>query len=285
MDNKYYLKHNFIEKALTAHVSILDSIFKNYIPLLNNKKFPIYYINNGDDIFIGNLTDNGKDQKEHYTSVPRMVLSMKGIQVETDQLTAGGIAGRIGMRDDENRLVMGMTHLRRIPMKIGISCEVTFTKLHEYLSFVEFFLMNMANCSMSFQFLYEGVVHNAVMSNVWDYDRDENLTFEFGSEKKQKTLNFIMSLDVQFPGYNVYDVDKMSYIEEPGVIISSDYGDDPDSGDIIGGCEGCSNEGCKTCGNPNAGIGMVKIIHNMHINEMSPRGLVQTTVITKNPNK
>lgn len=270
----YKLEHKFIYTALTSFTELMDRVFKEYENNFIDGKFPIQFINVGDDVYLSNYVDIGKDKKEFYKTTPRIDLSLGGVNIEPSELTNKYITARIGVRDSDNKLLLGQSHVRRVPLKIAVSSKIVFTKLHEYLSFVEYYLTVLAHNQITTEFEYEGLIQSMVVSNVWDYDSEANLTFDFGSDKKERVCNILFTLDLQFPSYLFYDVKGINYLEKPMAHIYT-FDELCDSCKLNGGVD----ENCGTCGNKESMSGMNPIIHNVYVND--DKKPIQTTIIKK----
>lgn len=275
MKKDFYIEHNFIKVGLTSFLKSMDNLFEGYKAHINNDSFPILIMNSGDDVFLSNLNDNGKNKTEHYSLVPRMSLSVGGVTIDIENLSKKANPARIKLFDKQtNKLVSGTTHMRRIPIKITLPVSVVFSKLHEFLTWVEYYMSATSHTTHVFKFGYAGTVHQGVANFIWEYNSEANFEFMFGSDKKERKLPLIIEVEMQFPAFNLYEAKGFNYIENVGVVLN-------DSNDGDGNCDSCGSKDCSTCGDPLGVMGMNKIIHNMHVNDESPRGIVSTTIIEK----
>lgn len=280
MSDDYFFKHDFLRSSMTGFIATLDNLFENYQKHINNDKFPIFIVNTGDEVYLSNMSNMGSSGKEHYDYVPRMAMSFSSISIQSDQYTAPGVIGRINVKNKSNSLtVSGLTHLRRIPITIQLGTEVVFSKIHEVLSFVEYYVSAVSHTSLAFEFIHNGIVHQAAFEQLTDFDKDTNFSLGFAGDKREHRLPLSFVLNVQMPAYNLYKAKGFNYIEDPGVFIDTDVVSITNDDETISACNNCNN--CKTCKDEQSGRGMIKIIHNMHSNNTSTKGIVSTTIIEK----
>lgn len=284
MEDNVYFKHDFIKTALTGVIASFDEVFKPYLTHLNNDVFPIFINNTGDEVYLSNMHNIGKGGVEHYEHVPRMSMALGGFNVQADQLTApANIAflqvEKSGMKRD------AMSHLRRIPIVTILRAELVFSKVHEVLTFIEYYLSVLSHSAITFDIVHGGTVHQIAVNTVFDFEKEINTALSFSADKRGITLPMNFEVEMQFPAYNLYKPETLNFFEEPGVILTDNtaasnsriFGNDED----IPNCSDDSCGDCKSCKDKRSGRGMIKIIHNTHINNPKPAGKVSTQIITK----
>ena len=277
-----FFKHDFIRTSLTAFIGSLDNLFAEYAKQhLSNNVFPIFINNSGDEVYLSNMTAIGEKEKEHYNHTPRLSMVISGISAQPDQLTATGITGRIQVANENGYKVNGLTHLRRIPLKVILRGEAVFSKVHELFTFIEYYFSATSHTALGYEYLHAGSVHEGVWQNIWDFDQEINTNLSFDGDKRGIKLPLIFEIECQLPAYNLYRAKGFNYIEEPGIYVNSSGNGSmiPDPNDPVPPCGNCGT--CDTCGNPEGNNGMMKIIHHIHMSDPSPAGILSTTIIDK----
>lgn len=267
--SEFKYDNQFIKASIRSSIDLLDRVFEQYKQqYIRDKVFPIFIMNTGDEVFMSNMTDIGEAKTELYDRLPRMVLSVKDLSIDTDQLTKPGNKTRIGAKVNDE-LKMGWTSARRIPLSLIIQTKTFFSTLNEYLEFIEYYITIIANYSLSFSFYHNNVLFQGLIKQVFDYENDTNYDLSFDSATRNKSIEMRFEIDIQMPAYNIYPVENLNSNDlgwEPGIIFDENIGAE----DNDGSCNGDADSG-----------GMKTLIHNMFVNSKDEQGFVSRTIIPK----
>lgn len=238
------IEHNFLELASKAFIDYLDQMMKPYESIIG-QELPIAINNTGDEVFLTNKFGGSMDRPQLYTSTPRLVLDVKGITIQSDQLTSFGHLGKLVVQNEDGFKTAKRIPLRRIPLNFTYDCEMIFNNIFEYLTFIEVFL-TISHHNHVFEFYYQGASYSATFFLPEDFDSSTNLELSYTTDRRHRRLPLTFVLQLQYPAYDIYR-------------IGNHLGD----------------------GGFNASDRMNKLIHNMHVDDFPPpAGLVSTIEIT-----
>lgn len=266
MESNINYKHDFLKTSLRATIATFDNMFSEFSNrYTEDKKFPIYILNTGDEVFLSNLTDTSKEGNTYYEKIPRMVISLGDFNVDVTQLTSPTTINVMAKKDGINQ--MGKTIATRVPLNIVLKSKIQFSKIDEYLEFLEYFLCIMYSYSIYFNYSHGTVVYTGFIKPIYDYDLNTNFNMGFDSDSRNKTLSINWSLDVQMPALNIYNVKGLPNNEleyEPNIFFEDDY-------DI-----NSKNDG--TCGSGKENVND-KWLHRMFVNSHDKKGFVSQNEI------
>lgn len=184
---------------------------------IRSKKIPHFIIHTGDDTMY--LSVKGQDASREpleitnedyvYNSIPRCLVSTKGLNIEPDQLTSPYIHGQMQYEQD-GELYTLVGEFRRVPIKLSVDCKYyvdTWTDMMELmqqiiskLAFIQTYTVSYLGqairCSYSIPTSLEG-----------DYLTELDGTTQ---DSKLRTLEISLELETNYP------------VWEPRTMISND---------------------------------------------------------------
>lgn len=196
------MQHDFFQNALTSFIYDLNSRLKHFSNSINDSKFPIMIMNTGDEVYLANMQEDSKDKVRLYDRIPRMILSIGGADIKTDQLSNPNNFGKLS----DNSTGFNNTKVatvRRIPISFVVNSKVYFSNMLQYLSFIEVFLSTTFRVS-SFNFKHSGAVHYGSYTSSNSFDGNPNFGLRHDSEKRRIELDITFELELQFPAYDYY---------------------------------------------------------------------------------
>jgi hypothetical protein len=241
------MKHIFFKTAGEAFINYLDSIFKYYSDAIG-QQFPIYINNTGDEPFLSNLQNSGKNDSR-YQFVPRMILDVQGFSLQTSQLTSPRVLGKFVNQSCEDFDVAKRTKVRRLPIDWTFAVEVRFSNILEFLQFTEIFYTVSYN-NHYFTFYYAGTQYSASFFLQEDIESNANLQLQFDTDKRHRVLPLTFVLHLQYPAFDLYDVGNPDGTRDPEEFDENEK--------------------------------MMTLIHNMHDTDPSDDGIFETQYI-RNP--
>jgi len=217
MSNEVEIRHK-IQKG-EIDINNQEPFFKNMIKALVlklNRDFtcrgisiPHYMLNTGDDIMY--LENKGQDQSIEpyevsnenfvYTTVPRCMISLGGLDFLGDQLTSPYSQGQFQYKDQDH-LIEFTAEFRRMPFKLSVElkyCFDTMTDVFEYIQEV----FSRALTVQTFQFQYLGQAITCSYQVPTTYSTEVNMTFD-GYTTDSKTRNVSLSIEIEgnFPYFH-----------------------------------------------------------------------------------
>ena len=217
MSNEAEIRHK-IQKG-EIDINNQEPFFKNMIKALVlklNRDFtcrgvsiPHYMLNTGDDIMY--LENKGQDQSIEpyevsnenfvYTTVPRCMISLGGLDFLGDQLTSPYSQGQFQYKG-QDYLIEFTAEFRRMPFKLSVElkyCFDTMTDVFEYIQEV----FSRALTVQTFQFQYLGQAITCSYQVPTSYSTEVNMTFD-GYTTDSKTRNVSLSIEIEgnFPYFH-----------------------------------------------------------------------------------
>lgn len=217
MSNEAEIRHK-IQKG-EIDINNQEPFFKNMIKALVlklNRDFtcrgisiPHYMLNTGDDIMY--LENKGQDQSIEpyevsnenfiYTTVPRCMISLGGLDFLGDQLTSPYSQGQFQYKD-QDYLIEFTAEFRRMPFKLSVElkyCFDTMTDVFEYIQEV----FSRALTVQTFQFQYLGQAITCSYQVPTTYSTEVNMTFDsYTTDSKTRNVSLSIEIEGNFPYFH-----------------------------------------------------------------------------------
>ena len=232
MDNVDILRiydFDFFKKALEAFVWQLTIRFRKY-----RQDFPVYLFNSGDEAFLLNeqrTLGAGTLFKtsDIYQKKPRVEISIGDLQISSDQFTSPFREGLFTLNIDK-RDVTFHGPVERIPVVFSISAKLVCDSLLHSLTYMEL-LLTMLNEFTNFEFWHAKRRHQGIFQIEMNLQSEKNLELNFGADTRDYTINFPISLQLQFPAFDFFNPLKNSIKPTTsGIITDIDHNIYPDGG-------------------------------------------------------
>lgn len=284
MPKRIEFEHDFFMNSITALNRYLIALFKPFQKKLK-QTFPIGIINTGDEKFLMDMVG----AKNIYDNSPRWSLDIAGINTKPEENTSFHELGFFIAKDLETGKSKEYgTNIQRKTTEVTFNTEVVFNNILEYFSFVEIYLC-LTSIRHCFSFYHAGKRHLGIFELPDIQDDEKNSTFGFAAERRGHKLQLSFILQLQFPAYNIYGVPGSAWEGNNG--FNDPNGNDRTYTDLDGNTvntnDGTAGNGENPDGTENNGPivdgePMIAIIHNMHVDNPEPEGIVSTQIITKN---
>lgn len=229
------LKYDFLNTSVIALSEDLKINFRKF-----KNDLPIYFFNTGDEVYLyENMNDdNPKNSIEAAQQVPRIVLSLGSISINSDQLTNPYVRGEfifnVGGKD-----TVYSSNIRRIPLTLKIKAVATVSNVIEQLRFIELIMLILYK-GPTFEFQYLSKTNRGSYKISDDFETENNFELGFDSTSRRPTISFDINLDLQYPAIDYYGNSFLS--EEGGIIKYPEVNVDP-NGPGSGGNGGSGGSG------------------------------------------
>jgi len=200
------IKHEFFELAGKAFIDYLDQMFKPFSDNIGST-FPIMITNTGDEIFLHNMFNDVVDnEKPLYSSIPRMSLDVRGIGIQSEQLTNyHDVLANATVQDSAGFNKRVKLPVRRIPVTWTFNTEVVFNNIFEFLTFTEIFL-TVSHHNHTFSFFYAGSEYHCMFLIPTDVETNVSLNLAYDTSKRERRLPLNFMLELQYPAFDIYPV-------------------------------------------------------------------------------
>ena len=167
---------------------------------------PHYMLNTGDDIMY--LENKGQDASIEpmevsnenfiYSTVPRCLVSLGGIEFLGDQLTSPYSMGKFQL-DYNNQLIEFSAECRRMPFKMTVELKYYFDTMTDILEYIQqVFAKAIAIQTFEFQYLGQMIVCSYQVPT--GYDPEANIQFDGGTtDNKFRSLSLSFEIESNFP--------------------------------------------------------------------------------------
>lgn len=208
-----YLKFDFLNTAIIAATEDMKIQFKKF-----KNNLPIYFYNTGDEVFLYDSmnSDNPTNSIESAQQVPRMVLSLGNISVDSQQLSNPHVRGEFIFNANGRDSVFSSS-IRRIPLNFKVNCVVTVSNVIEQLRFIELIMLILYR-TPTFNFQYLSKTNYGSYSISDDFETERNLELGFDSTSRRPTVGFNVDIDLQYPAIDYYG---STFLSEYGGIIKN----------------------------------------------------------------
>ena len=222
-------KKKIINDIRTGVIDINDQslffpiIIKGLLMNLNNQlsirgvKIPHYIIHTGDDTMY--LSVKGQDASIEpleisnedyvYSSVPRCLVTVSGLNIESDQLTNPYVHGQMQYESDDNIYTM-VGEFRRVPIKLTVNCKYYVDSWGDLMELSQHFISKLA-------FIRTYMVSYMGQSIICSYTIPTDIDNEYMTEldgttqdNKLRTTELQLEIETNFP------------VWEPRTMIMSD---------------------------------------------------------------
>lgn len=224
-DSNPNIKFEFFNKSIVAFIESLKYQFKRLDTTL-----PIYMYNNGDELFLYDEINNGKgiNSIDSAQVVPRMVLSISSISIDSDQTTNPYVRGEFVMNIN-GKDTLHSSQIRRVPITLSINVVLTVSTIIEQLEYIELIMLILSR-EPNFNFQYLSKTNYGNYHIPYDIDMERFFEFSIDSSTRKPTLTFEIPIDLQFPAIDYFGNSFMNrgFINNPIINV------DPVPGDIFG---------------------------------------------------
>lgn len=191
---------------------------------IRDKKIPHFIIHTGDDTMY--LSVKGQDasiepleisnENYIYNSVPRCLVSTKGLDIETDQLTNPYSQGQMQYESKDNIYTL-TGEFRRIPIKLTIECKYYVDSWGDLMELIQQIISKLAFVQ-TYNISYMG------QSILCSYNIPTSLEGEYMAEldgttqdNKLRTLDISLDVEMNFPVWSnrtiIYTGDRISKLQ------------------------------------------------------------------------
>lgn len=186
---------------------------------IRNEKIPHFIISTGDDTMY--LSVKGQDasieplevsnENYVYNSVPRCIVSVKGLTIEADQLTSPYIHGQLQYENEDSMYTL-VGEFRRMPLKLTIDCKYYVDSWGDMMELTQQVLSKLAfvqtyNISYLGQAIKCSYTIPTSLDNEYMVDMDGTTV-----DNKLRTMELSLEIETNFPYW------------EPRTIISAGDG-------------------------------------------------------------
>lgn len=196
MNNRYNIqnipavKFEFFQIAISALVDNITQLFARI-----GQNIPVYVFNTGDQV----MTDEFMETTAQ--SIPRLVLSVEDLSIQSDNLTSPYQRGEFVV--EENKEDIAYTSLvRRIPVKLSIGCQLTVSNVLEMFKWQELILLSLFKQNVV-RFQYYKKTNMGAYNLPDDISAEKNLEFGFDDNRRNRTIQFTIEYDLQYPAFDL----------------------------------------------------------------------------------
>lgn len=256
------IRFEFFQSAISALVENMTALFRSY-----NLQIPVYIFNTGDQI----MTDEWKDATA--TEIPRLVLSLEDIAVSADNLTSPYQRGEFVVTNTSGADEQWSAQLRRIPLKLNVSCTLTVSNVIEMFKWQEVILLLMFKQNIV-EFQYYKKLNQGAYQLPDSISYEKNLEFGFDDTRRNRTISFTIEYDIQYPAFDFANGSLMrgnNVIKEfPSNVIPSDsVSSNVRTGKLVSSVAAKSPNIGKR--NPETGDNLSELADELLENELLPR--------------
>lgn len=193
-------KKEFFKNAIIGFLNDIKIVISDFNDV-KNFETPVYIKSTGDEVFDNLLTDKiNVTDKQITNKVPRMVFDIGGFTVLTDQMSNPNVHGNFIITNSgfSNNYV---ANVKRIPLELGLTCEVVFDNILDFFTFTEVILTNSYK-TRTYRFLYNGYEYEGNYSFDDSLNSDVSLVHSHDSERRQRKLPLTFILNLQYPAFD-----------------------------------------------------------------------------------
>lgn len=197
--------HTFFHTALAAFISHFSKNIEPFRDLIDGP-VPVAIHNTGDEVFLATMKWKTEDQKKKlYDCNPRLTFSVGNIAKNEDNLTNPHQLGKLAaINDDTGFTEPWRAHVRRVPVNVNMPYELKFSNIDQYFKFVDV-MLTVIQQQQIFEFVYAGTVHRGGYKLSADgYDSSPNFSLGHDAEKRRRTMDGAIEVQLQFPAFDVY---------------------------------------------------------------------------------
>lgn len=204
-------RFDFIEMGITSLMADLSKKFKMY-----SDTFPVYMFNTGDELYMLNWQGNKavkefKNASDLYQINPRLELSPKPVSIDTQQLTNPYCQGLFNVLIDGKEYNF-RSYVKRIPINIQLEAQLTCDNYLLSTKYTEL-LLTMLYRLNSFDFFSNKRRHTGSYQ-ISDSIDGSQFNMSHDSERRNKVLGFTVSLDLQFPAFDLFKENGVTNAEK-----------------------------------------------------------------------
>ena len=174
--------------------------------LIRNKKIPHFIIHTGDDTMY--LSVKGQDASIEpleisnedyvYNSVPRCLVTVNGINLETDQLTSPYVQGQM-QYESEDSIYTLTGEFRRIPLKLAVSCKYYVDSWGDMMELTQHIISKLAFIQ-TYTVSYMGQAIRCSYTIPTDIDREYTTELDGTTQdNKLRTTELSLEIETNFP--------------------------------------------------------------------------------------
>lgn len=201
---------------------------------------PFFYSMSGDESFLQDFflqyedcDGNSVFAEGNYDVIPRGIVNLTGVQIDTSALTSGFVRGTYNQEDAKGQMRAFSSYIKSIPLTGSFSVVIKVDTLLDAFKLFQS-TINTFYKVLQFSFEHEGMKIPVQIGFPESYDNDKQQEFTYQSIQKRIQFSFNLQLETYYPQKDLSTERFRGNLMQAGIRAKTDLGIvPPDNSQIL----------------------------------------------------
>ena len=220
------------EKLTYAQVNDQQQVLEVYVPF--------FYSMSGDESFLQDFFLQYEDcdgnpvfAEGNYDVIPRGIVNLTGVQIDTSALTSGFVRATYNQEDTKGQMRAFSSYMKSIPLTGSFSVVIKVDTLLDAFKLFQS-TINTFYKVLHFSFEHEGMKIPVQVGFPESYDNDKQQEFTYQSVQKRIQFSFNLQLETYYPQKDLSTERFRGNLMQAGIRAKTDLGIvPPDNSQIL----------------------------------------------------